>query len=201
LSYKLVGCNSYISCHGSHKNTEAPHSRRLLLGGVRFPNALIAMLKEELFILEPRRLNTSGPHPFGRGLSHNPSVATRRRDAGPRLTSTGRKRLGLGPVLGPGSSRRPAPASQSSTSSYGSIVPPPAFRGLGLAVARRQSPAGHLRRSARGVRPQSSGSPAGCEAAVVHPHQQSPRQPRRRRSRLTSGQGHQQPPCQRSRCR
>jgi hypothetical protein len=98
-----------------HKNMEAPHSLRLLRNSLCNYSQSIA--EEELSILESRRLNTSGPHPFGRGLSHDPSGATRRRDAGPRLTGPGHKRLGLGPALGAGSSQRPAPTYPSSTSS------------------------------------------------------------------------------------
>jgi hypothetical protein len=119
------------------------------------PAACPPTAEEELSILESRRLNTSGPHPFGRGLSHNPSGTTRRRDAGPRLAGPGHKRLGLDPALGAGSSQRPAPAYPSSTSSYAATRGLPPRHGLphsgdtALICARPASPP----YSARGLPP------------------------------------------------
>ncbi len=109
-------CHPRLVMNGLHKNTEALHSLRLLRNSLC--NYSLSIEEEELSIPESCRLNTSGPHPYGRNLSHNPSGATRCRDAGPRLTGPGHKRLGLGPGLGACSSQRPAPAYPSSMSSY-----------------------------------------------------------------------------------
>ena len=66
-----------------HKRTEAPHSRRLLPGGDRYPNAPKALRKKELSILEPRRLNTRGPQCRITTLRVRPTCPVGTRDPGP----------------------------------------------------------------------------------------------------------------------